>query len=244
VRSADVALAFLSEPTVYGVLDRLEETEWITGRWEEHHPQLSTPRRRFYHLTPTGAHSHRRRLSLSSGDRAPPCHAAPSMATHRSWPDLHRLAERFPCGRCSVSTDLGKVIFLAVVTAVVGLLVMESYQTTPWLADRVIKWSVRLRYADSPERAQVRGEELIALLGDLPTLFKLPTAGAFLLRALVYRLANRRSPARRKPRAVQRFLGVRFRIALARSVLVVVCVGAVFGMEAVYAVNAAYLPAG
>jgi PadR family transcriptional regulator PadR len=44
-----------SGPTVYGVLDRLEDAEWITGRWEDHHPQLNKPRRRFYQLTPTGA---------------------------------------------------------------------------------------------------------------------------------------------------------------------------------------------
>jgi len=44
-----------SGPTVYGVLDRLEDTEWIIGRWEDHHPQPNKPRRRFYQLTPTGA---------------------------------------------------------------------------------------------------------------------------------------------------------------------------------------------
>jgi DNA-binding PadR family transcriptional regulator len=44
-----------SGPTVYGVLDRLEDAKWITGRWEDHHPQQNKPRRRFYQLTPTGA---------------------------------------------------------------------------------------------------------------------------------------------------------------------------------------------
>lgn len=44
-----------SGPTVYGVLDRLEDAQWITGRWEDHHPQPNRPRRRFYQLTPTGA---------------------------------------------------------------------------------------------------------------------------------------------------------------------------------------------
>jgi PadR family transcriptional regulator len=43
-----------SGPTVYGVLDRLEDIGWITGRWEDQHPELSKPRRRFYRLTPTG----------------------------------------------------------------------------------------------------------------------------------------------------------------------------------------------
>ncbi|MDQ3765640.1 MAG: hypothetical protein M3460_30775 [Actinomycetota bacterium] len=80
----------------------------------------------------------------------------------------------------------GAVILTAAVTAVVTLLVVESYQTTPWLADKLMQWSVRLRYSDNPERAKVRGEELISLLGDLPTLFKFPTAGWFFLRAFAY----------------------------------------------------------
>lgn len=114
-------------------------------------------------------------------------------------------------------STLGGVILSAVVTAVVGVLVMESYQTTPWLADKLMQWSVRLRYADNPERGKVRGEELISLLEGLPTLFKLPTAGGFILRALAYRLANRRGHARREPPAVQRSLGARFRIALVKA---------------------------
>jgi hypothetical protein len=138
-----------------------------------------------------------------------------------------------------VNTNLGGILLAAVVTAFVGLLVGEFYQTTPWLADKLMRCSVRLRYTDNPERAKVRREELIALLADLPTLFKLPTASAFLLRALFYRLANRRSHARREPREIRRSLGlgVRFRIALAKAVLVVVCVGAVFGMEFVLAIS-------
>jgi DNA-binding PadR family transcriptional regulator len=43
-----------SGPTVYGVLDRLEEAGWITGRWEDQHPDQNRPRRRLYRLTPTG----------------------------------------------------------------------------------------------------------------------------------------------------------------------------------------------
>jgi hypothetical protein len=92
-----------------------------------------------------------------------------------------------------VNIHLGQVLLTAVVTAVVGLLMTESYQTTPWLADKLMRWSVRLRYTDNPERATIREEELISILGDLPTLFKLPTAGGFFLRALAYRLANRRN---------------------------------------------------
>ncbi|GAA2128867.1 PadR family transcriptional regulator [Actinomadura napierensis] len=43
-----------SGPTVYGVLDRLEDAGWIIGRWEDQHPEPNKPRRRFYQLTPTG----------------------------------------------------------------------------------------------------------------------------------------------------------------------------------------------
>lgn len=68
-----------SGPTVYGVLDRLEDAEWITGRWEDHHPQQNKPRRRFYHLTPTGAVSACRLVTA----RRPPATAAPSLAPHR-----------------------------------------------------------------------------------------------------------------------------------------------------------------
>lgn len=42
-------------PTVYGVLDRLEDAGWITGRWEDQPPNANTPRRRLYRLSPTGA---------------------------------------------------------------------------------------------------------------------------------------------------------------------------------------------
>jgi hypothetical protein len=105
------------------------------------------------------------------------------------------MVERLPYGRCSVST-LGGIGLSAVVTAVVGVIVMEVYQTTPWLAGKLMRRSVRLRYADNPERAKVRGEELIGLLEDLPTLFKLPTAGWFLVCALAYRLEPGRSTPR------------------------------------------------
>lgn len=43
-----------SGPTVYGTLDRLEDAQWIAGRWEDQHPEPGRPRRRFYRLTPLG----------------------------------------------------------------------------------------------------------------------------------------------------------------------------------------------
>jgi len=52
---AIVKTAKLSGPTVYGVLDRLEDAGWITARWEEQSSTANRPRRRYYRLTPTGA---------------------------------------------------------------------------------------------------------------------------------------------------------------------------------------------
>jgi hypothetical protein len=43
-----------SGPTVYGVLDRLEDLGWVVGRWEQRPAEPNKPRRRFYELTPTG----------------------------------------------------------------------------------------------------------------------------------------------------------------------------------------------
>jgi PadR family transcriptional regulator, regulatory protein PadR len=43
-----------SGPTVYGVLDRLEDCGWVTSRWEDLGPDTSRPRRRFYELTSAG----------------------------------------------------------------------------------------------------------------------------------------------------------------------------------------------
>jgi PadR family transcriptional regulator, regulatory protein PadR len=43
-----------SGPTVYGVLDRLEDAGWVVGRWEEQPPNTNTPRRRLYQLTGDG----------------------------------------------------------------------------------------------------------------------------------------------------------------------------------------------
>jgi PadR family transcriptional regulator, regulatory protein PadR len=44
-----------SGPTVYGVIDRLEDAGWVVARWEDQNPEPSRPRRRFYRLTPSGA---------------------------------------------------------------------------------------------------------------------------------------------------------------------------------------------
>ncbi|MFI7033597.1 PadR family transcriptional regulator [Microbispora rosea] len=44
-----------SSPTVYGVLDRLEDAGWVEGAWEEQAPDVNRPRRRLYRLTCEGA---------------------------------------------------------------------------------------------------------------------------------------------------------------------------------------------
>lgn len=41
-------------PTVYGVLDKLEDLRWITGYWEDLRPDENRPRRRLYRLTADG----------------------------------------------------------------------------------------------------------------------------------------------------------------------------------------------
>jgi PadR family transcriptional regulator, regulatory protein PadR len=41
-------------PTVYGVLDRLEDMGWVASRWEASDHDPGRPRRRLYWLTPQG----------------------------------------------------------------------------------------------------------------------------------------------------------------------------------------------
>jgi PadR family transcriptional regulator PadR len=52
-----------SGPTVYGVLDRLEDAGWITGSWEDLPAGQNRPRRRFYRLTASGVEAARQRLT-------------------------------------------------------------------------------------------------------------------------------------------------------------------------------------
>lgn len=52
-----------SGPTVYGVLDRLEDAGWITGEWEVRPHGQNRPRRRFYRLTAHGVEAARERLT-------------------------------------------------------------------------------------------------------------------------------------------------------------------------------------
>ncbi|MGW5688986.1 hypothetical protein [Nonomuraea sp. NPDC003754] len=63
---------------------------------------------------------------------------------------------------------------------VAGLIVNEMCDVSPWLAKRLVWWSAHLRY-QNPMRAEVRAEELIALIDSRPgKLLKLFTAIVFL----------------------------------------------------------------
>ncbi len=52
-----------SGPTVYNVLDRLEEAGLVTAEWQEQEPEATTPRRRYYQLTGEGVRYARRHLA-------------------------------------------------------------------------------------------------------------------------------------------------------------------------------------
>jgi DNA-binding PadR family transcriptional regulator len=66
-----------SGPTVYGVLDRLENAGWIIGRWEAQDAEANKPRRRLYRLTPTGLTATRDLLAARRPQtlRHPPRHS-------------------------------------------------------------------------------------------------------------------------------------------------------------------------
>lgn len=49
-------LVHVASGTLYPILIRLEEAEWLESRWEEQEPQeLGRPRRRLYRMTGLGA---------------------------------------------------------------------------------------------------------------------------------------------------------------------------------------------
>jgi PadR family transcriptional regulator, regulatory protein PadR len=66
-------------PTVYGVLDRLEDAGWITGWWEEQHPEPGRPRRRFYRLTPNGTAAAQQLLTARRPDMPRSPRTAPGL---------------------------------------------------------------------------------------------------------------------------------------------------------------------
>ncbi|MCM0677568.1 PH domain-containing protein [Micromonospora phytophila] len=75
-----------------------------------------------------------------------------------------------------------------VLALVLGLVVNEMTDLSPWLGRKLVTWSARLRYRDDP-RAEIRAEELTAVINDRPgKLFKLGTGFGFLSAALLARL--------------------------------------------------------
>jgi membrane protein YdbS with pleckstrin-like domain len=76
-------------------------------------------------------------------------------------------------------------ILLAVV---LGLIVNEMSDVSPWAARKMVRWSAQVRYGDAP-RAADRAEELAALIDERPgKLFKLGTATRFVSAALATRV--------------------------------------------------------
>jgi PadR family transcriptional regulator PadR len=70
-----------SGPTVYGVLDRLEDAGWVTGRWEDQPVEPNRPRRRLYLLTPPGVRAARELLAdRRSAAAHRPLRPAPGMS--------------------------------------------------------------------------------------------------------------------------------------------------------------------
>jgi hypothetical protein len=105
---------------------------------------------------------------------------------------------------------------------VLGLLVNECCELSPWVAVRLVRWAARLRYSDTPERAAIRGEELTALVNDRPgKLFKLLTALGFTLRALTT------TALRTAPRKLRRLAASarRFAKPIRDAGVHVVCIG-------------------
>lgn len=75
--------------------------------------------------------------------------------------------------------------FLAAV--VLGLVINECGELSPWLARKLIRWAARVRYP-------TREEELTALIAERPgKLFKLVTASGFACAALRYRVMHRKT---------------------------------------------------
>lgn len=122
-------------------------------------------------------------------------------------------------------------LFKAVITAVITLVVLEHYEATPWLARKLMRWSVRLRYTD-PERISVRQEELAALLEDVPKIGKLLTALGFFLTALTYRLTHpRHHRTRKQDQPIQQSTAIRTGTTLVRAGSAALITVILFGLE-------------
>jgi diguanylate cyclase (GGDEF)-like protein len=81
-----------------------------------------------------------------------------------------------------------------VLSVLLGLLVNEGCDISPWLARRLVRWSARRRYGNIT-RADVRAEELAALIDERPgKLFKLLTALGFAATAVAVGTRRRSRP--------------------------------------------------
>ena len=76
-----------SGPTVYGVIDRLEDARLIEGHWERQEPSDNGPRRRYYRLTGTGVATASKLIAERRGQRSRPRTQAPKhrLATNCGW---------------------------------------------------------------------------------------------------------------------------------------------------------------
>ena len=74
-----------------------------------------------------------------------------------------------------------------VAAVVLGLIIKECGELSPWLAQKLVRWAARVRYP-------TRVEELSALIAERPgKLFKLVTAAGFVCAALTYRVTHRKT---------------------------------------------------
>ncbi|MFI6182556.1 hypothetical protein ACIA8R_44005 [Nonomuraea sp. NPDC051191] len=72
-----------------------------------------------------------------------------------------------------------------------GLIVNEACEISPWMARKLVRKAAYLRYPDT-DQARVRAEELESLINERPgKLFKLATAIAFTASATIARLTYR-----------------------------------------------------
>ncbi len=80
-----------SGPTVYGVLDRLEDMGWIIGHWEDQPSEPGKPRRRFYCFTAEGIAGARETLLVRRPEVLQAALHAPGPLP-RAWRGLPRQA--------------------------------------------------------------------------------------------------------------------------------------------------------
>ncbi|MGN9777068.1 helix-turn-helix transcriptional regulator [Micromonospora sp. H33] len=72
-----------SGPTVYAVLDQLEDAGWITGTWQPLPAGApARPRRRYYRLTASGAEAARREVLAPARVPPPRPRPAPGFGRH------------------------------------------------------------------------------------------------------------------------------------------------------------------